>query len=271
MFEFALFLIAIVVMVAIVCFTVLVAKGKDVKQFFVFDKIRGWLLWIFFCFASVYVACTISFHSLQIFKVIANSAFPIAYDPIARFAAKVDWEKQDITLDASISKVYKNKIDKYIWRIDDGTAMVGQSSMTHHFNHPGFYTVKLSIVDVNGRSDQASCEVNIPPPAIRKLIVSDQQTKDGKITSSEYKYVPEGLYFNYSKRYLEGNSASGMQSPFVNDDCGLSLLSYNNQGDFDVNARNMMLRDSVVTLLPYILAIFLLRWAFAFCRRNNWL
>ena len=167
-------------------------------------------------------------------KVRASQLIPDKFAPIARFAANMDWDNNTIKLDASMSKAYEDKVTNYIWRIDDGTSLVGSSSLTHQFKHPGYYYIQMSVVDADNQSDSATCRVLIPPKKLDKIPSSEQVSNSNQVGNEsetvqkvEYEWVPVGGFFNYSKMGYRDRSYANLTSRYIDSNCGYSNRGYN--------------------------------------------
>ncbi len=64
-----------------------------------------------------------------------------------------------IRFDASGSRSLKGTITKYEWDFGDGSNLQSGQSVSHVFDEPGFYTVKLSVADSQGNEADTSVEV----------------------------------------------------------------------------------------------------------------
>lgn len=157
-------------------------------------------------------------------KIKGNQIWPSPFPPVARFVANMDWETRTVSLDASMSKVYEGKVKKFLWRIDDGTGIVSvEDLLKHTFENPGYYTIKLSIIDELDKSDEATCLILIPPSSLQKVV-----TKEALEDSSEtFSWVPEGTFFNYLKIDNYDRVPGTLRSPYMGSDCGLSTQEYN--------------------------------------------
>lgn len=157
-------------------------------------------------------------------KLKAHERWPSPFPPVARFVANMDWDSKSISIDASMSKAYQNNIKRYVWRIDDGTGVAGDSKVFRHvFRTPGYYTIKLSIIDGYDQSDEANCFVMIPPEGLQKIVV-EESAKDA---SQSFSWVPEGTFFNFLKLSGQERYLGALKSTYVSSDCGLSNNGYN--------------------------------------------
>lgn len=218
-----------------------------------FSKLLSFAFWI------LLMSFVFSFGK-TLLAFVKDSVWTSPYGPVARFIVKVDWENKEVKLDASMSKSYKNNFKKLIWRIDDGEAYTG-TQVAHKFKYPGYYTIKLSVIDSFDQSDQAICNLNIPPKQVQKVVYKGtvEGTEEGSKVSSveKIKYLPAETYFNYSKRYTDNDSASDLESPFISTDCGLSDRPYNTSNT-DISWRLKSLLDVVLfhaTLLIFIIVL----------------
>lgn len=183
-------------------------------------------------------------------KLKAHERWPSPFPPIARFVANMEWDSKSVSLDASMSKAYQGKIKRYVWRIDDGTGLVGDGKVLQHiFKSSGYYTIKLSIIDEYDQSDEATCTIMIPADNLQKVI-----TEEGaKNTYQSFSWVPEGTFFNFLKLSGEERSAGSLKSHYVSSDCGLSNSDYNVAlftGDFStLNGDNGEIKEGLVGLL----------------------
>lgn len=200
----------------------------------------------------IYLEFMIIFSAIRpvgnIVSIKSSEIWPSAFDPVARFVANIDWETREVNFDASISKAYKDEVDSYIWRIDDGTGLVGTEELNHEFKYPGYYSVQLSIIDSNSQSDVATCRILFPP----KRVISEKNS-----------IKPKGTFFNFSKYYFRNNDSNEAEilSNYVDSDCGLSARGYNVAGiNSNVSDRNSLLRtnasDIVVSGLEFITVLF---------------
>lgn len=158
--------------------------------------------------------------------------WPSAYDPVARFVANMDWETNTVHLDATMSKAFEDKIDKFIWRIDDGTSLVAGDKLDHTFENPGYYYIQLSIVDQNQQSDVATCQIMVPPEEVERVSMSERsEVRSGEslVEDTSYIWAPVGTFYNYSKLPYNSQSYSDLKSRYVDSNCGLSSRGYNIQ------------------------------------------
>lgn len=158
----------------------------------------------------------------ELIIISARQVLPSNFDPIARFAANVDWESNTISLDASMSKAVNDQIDQFIWRIDDGSSLTGSAQFQHTFDSAGYYFIQLSIVDSNGQSDAATCRILFPPQEVREVTTTNQS---GETITNQSQWVPVGTFFNYTK--LNRTSYADLTSRYVDADCGFSNKGYN--------------------------------------------
>jgi hypothetical protein len=168
-------------------------------------------------------------------EVRASQLIPNKFTPIARFAANMDWETQTISMDASMSKAFQDKVTNYIWRIDDGTSLIGSRTFKHQFQHPGYYYIQLSIVDADNQSDVATCQILIPPKELEQITTKEhvesieteanQQGKD--IREIDYQWAPKGTFFNYSKMNRTERDYANLKSHYIESGCGYSNKRYN--------------------------------------------
>ncbi len=165
-------------------------------------------------------------------KVRASQLIPQKFNPIARFAANMDWDSKTIKLDASMSKAYGDKIENYIWRIDDGTSSTGSTTFTHTFKNPGYYYIQLSIVDADNQSDVATCRILIPPQELEQVAthertVASSSNAQQEVKDIDYDWAPEGTFFNYSKMAKAERSYANLKSNYIESGCGYSNRGYN--------------------------------------------
>lgn len=203
------------------------------------------------------------FNVSEIGKIQLAKALPLASDPVARFTTKIDWKTRSIEFDGSASKTYNNKIDKHIWRIDDGISSMDNMNFKHTFAQPGYYEILFSIVDTNGKSDQADCRILFPPTEVEQIAASERTSETGGGKTVYYEWVPKGTFFNYSK--LTSKNIGDLRSPFVETGCGFSNTSYNSYDLYqNINDRNYMLRRTLprivisILAIPFVYIIFLL-------------
>lgn len=199
-------------------------------------------------------------------KLKAHQYWPSPFSPIARFVANMNWDSKAVSLDASMSKAYQNKIKRYVWRIDDGTGLIGDGkALQHIFKSPGYYTIKLSIIDDYDQSDEATCVVMIPAGNLQKIV-----TEEGvKSTYQSFSWVPVGSFFNFNKLYGDDRSAGALKSYYVSSDCGLSNKGYNVDsfiGDFATFNREI--KDGLVELFNGGLSFVILGIAGVFLLRR---
>lgn len=204
-------------------------------------------------------------------KIKGNQIWPAPFPPVARFVANMDWETKTVSLDASMSKAYENRVKKFLWRIDDGTGIVSEEDLLKHtFKNPGYYTIKLSIIDRLDKSDEATCLILIPPPSLQK-VVTEKVSQD---SSETFSWVPEGTFFNYLKIDSYNRVPGTLQSHYISSDCGLSNQEYNvgtSLGDLDSLSYNKReglaslftgsLELAVVGLIGYFSLKRLRRWS----------
>lgn len=163
-------------------------------------------------------------------SVVGMRIWPSAYDPVARFVANMNWETNTVHLDATMSKAFEDKIEKYIWRIDDGTSLVGGEKLDHVFSDPGLYYIQLSIIDQNQQSDVATCQIMIPPLEVEKVSMGERSEirgGDSLVEDTSYIWAPVGTFYNFSKLPDYKQSYSDLRSRYVDSGCGLSSSGYN--------------------------------------------
>ncbi|MBD3362657.1 hypothetical protein GF362_02975 [Candidatus Dojkabacteria bacterium] len=220
-----------------------------------YKKILKIFLLCIFLFLEISLLLSTIPYITDLVKIKGSEIWPAAFNPIARFVANIDWENRIIEFDASISKTYKDEVEKYIWRIDDGTGLVGEKKLAHQFKYPGYYNVRLSIIDMNGQSDVASCTILFPADEIEKKVEIEniqEGNENNKETKVVYKWFPKGTFFNYSKlaHYVDVTNSANLLSNYVNTDCGLSSRGYNVSGVYsNVTERNSMLRKSTAYIV----------------------
>ena len=188
----------------------------------------------------------------------ASQLIPDKFRPIARFAANMDWESKTINLDASMSKAYKDVIKNYVWRIDDGTSLIGSKTLKHIFSDPGYYYIQLSIVDGDDQSDSATCQILIPPKEIERIPKSEKLTQSyvatEKITDVEYDLVPVGTFFNYTKMSMDQRSYANLKSQYIESGYGYSNTGYNTASStFTDFLHNYDVQQALVSMLGSIL------------------
>lgn len=164
-------------------------------------------------------------------KVRTSQLIPVKFNPIARFVANMDWETMTIKLDASMSKAYEDKITNYIWRIDDGTSLVGETTLEHRFINPGYYLIQLSVVDADNQSDVATCQILIPPAELEQITTHERLTEstsdEDRIQDTDYAWAPKGTFFNYSKMQYNERSYANLKSHYIESGCDYSNKAYN--------------------------------------------
>jgi len=216
-------------------------------------KIPSFFVLILFVIIELFFLGVIIINSKELVKIKMVQLFPAASNPVARFVTKIDWKTRTIQFDASASKTYNNKVEKYIWRIDDGASSMDNVKFTHTFESPGYYEVLFSLVDTNGQSDQANCRILFPPQEVEQIEESAEiQNVSTSATDVKkeirYKWVPKGIFFNYSK--LNTSGLGDLRSPFVETGCGYSDNSYNSSDEYqNLSERNSILRKSVPGLV----------------------
>ena len=188
---------------------------------------------------------------------------PEKFDPIARFAANMSWETMTINLDASMSKAYQDKITNYIWRIDDGTSLVGSKTLEHHFVNPGYYLVQLSVVDQDNQSDVATCQILIPPQELEKVPTHERfeqsKTSEEKIQDVEYLWAPKDTFYNYSKLNAEDQTYANLKSRYIESGCGYSNRSYNTSSNSYVDfLHDNRVQNSLAKILRIFIACLLI-------------
>lgn len=186
-------------------------------------------------------------------KIKASQLWPSPFSPIARFVANMDWPSGVISLDATMSKAYQNRIRKYLWRIDDGTGIVSEEmTLKHKFLNPGYYNIKLSIIDDYGQSDEASCLILIPPVRLQK-VVTGEVSKSG---AESFSWIPEGIFFNFLKLGVDEREPGAIQSNYISSDCGLSNNGYNNESfTGDLISLNSERREGLAGLFNGLLEV----------------
>lgn len=162
----------------------------------------------------------------------ADLFYPQRHIPVARFTSNMDWNTSTIVLDGSTSKTFDGKPSKYVWRIDDGSADNNTEKITHTFQHPGYYLIRLSVIDSNEQVDSATCQVYIPPAQLEPVVIkkesgqgSQAQGQNQAQSSSTTEWVPVGVFYNYTKMPETSNAA--LKSRFVESGCGLSNRNFN--------------------------------------------
>ena len=118
---------------------------------------------------------------------------------------------EEIRFDGSASVDRDGQLIGYRWDMGDGTSKVGKQ-ISHHYESPGLYTVKLAVTDDSGTSsntdaDSLSLFVNQEPTADAgpsQLVSSSEVRFDG--TKSE---DPDGTIVEYVWNFGDGSSGSG--------------------------------------------------------------
>lgn len=82
------------------------------------------------------------------------------------------YTKDDYQFSGSLSQIKTGKIVKYAWDFGDGTKLQSRS-VSHAYTKAGTYTVKLTVQDANGNSDESTLEIQVveegtPPTAVIK-------------------------------------------------------------------------------------------------------
>jgi|GEM_PF-7026958 len=193
-------------------------------------------------------------------SVVGMKIWPSAYDPVARFVANMNWETNTLHLDATMSKAFEDKIEKYIWRIDDGTSLVGGEKLDHTFSDPGYYYIQLSIVDQNQQSDVATCQILIPPAEVEKVSMAERLETRGDesllVEDTDYIWAPVGTFYNYSKIPEYKQSYSDLRSRYVDSGCGLSSSGYNIQDvSSNVSYQTRQFRKIIASLSFYAIEL----------------
>ena len=184
---------------------------------------------LIFALAIVNNFVTITTIWTKYFSQRLEQKYPLPIQPVARFTTSIDWKNRTINLDGSMSKTFNNNIDKYIWRIDDGTSLITTDNhLSHKFDYPGYYYIQMSIIDDNGQSDVADCTILMPTSNLKKIL-STEYGYDQDKTQASYDWVPNETFFNYDKLLPSTQTYAGLTSPFVSSDCGLSTVSYNQE------------------------------------------
>jgi hypothetical protein len=161
----------------------------------------------------------------------ADLAYPKKFEPVARFTVNMNWDTNTIKLDGSTSKTYDDKVARYVWRIDDGSSDAESATIEHTFAHPGYYLIRLSVVDSNDQVDSATCQLFIPPAEIEPI--ESRRTETGvnaqtERTTIESEWAPVGTFYNYTKMDTTSNAA--LKSRFVESGCGFSNQNFNTVG-----------------------------------------
>ncbi len=214
--------------------------GKFTKK--VFPVVLKVILILILIISEGIVLTSVYRNSKEIIRLKAEEIWPSSFDPIARFVVNIDWDTRKVTFDASPTRTYKNIVSKYIWRIDDGTGLIGESQFEHNFATPGYYRVHLSVLDSNGQSDFATCTIFFAPEEIDKVETGrsqyiEENFKEGEMTGTRVKeettlfsWIPKGDFMNYSK-YLENNidksDSAILLSNYIENECGFSERPYN--------------------------------------------
>lgn len=188
----------------------------------------------------------------------ASQLIPDKFQPIARFAANMDWESKTISLDASMSKTYKDVIKNYVWRIDDGTSFIGTKTLKHTFSDPGYYYIQLSIVDGDDQSDVATCQILIPPKEVERISKSETLTESNvvpeKVTDVKYDLAPVGTFFNYTKMDSDQRSYANLKSQYIESGCGYSNTTYNTASNTLADfLHNYDVQQALATMLGSVL------------------
>jgi len=221
------------------------------------------LLSIGFVITEIMILSTLISPIETLIKVRASQLIPQKFNPIARFAANMDWDNKTITLDASMSKAFEDQITNYIWRIDDGTSLTGSKEFTHTFKNPGYYYIQLSIVDADNQSDVATCRILIPPEELEQVATHERTVASPIETQQEvkdvdYDWSPKGTFFNYSKMLSSERSYANLKSHYIESGCGYSNRGYNTQHSSYVDffhdnrvqlAMTKIMRTLVISLL----------------------
>ncbi len=226
---------------------------------FVKSKYLNGLLTLGFVAIELFLFVSLLSPVETLIKVRASQLIPEKFTPIARFAANMDWDSKKINLDASMSKAYQDKVTNFIWRIDDGTSLVGSKTLEHQFIHPGYYLVQLSVVDADDQSDVATCQILIPPQELEKVPTHERlaQSKDNgeKIQDVDYDWAPKGTFFNYSKMGMDDRSYANLKSHYIESGCGYSNKSYNTSSNSYIDfLHDSRVQRAFVELLRVVIA-----------------
>ncbi len=201
---------------------------NKMKQGFYKLFLMFWKVFYFVTIGLILAKAVLATYDLV--SVVGIKIWPSAYDPVARFVANMNWETNTVHLDATMSKAFEDKIEKYIWRIDDGTSLVGREKLDHTFSDPGLYYIQLSIIDQNQQSDVATCQIMIPPLEVEKVSTGERlETRggDSMVEEASYIWAPVGTFYNFSKLPDYKQSYSDLRSRYVDSGCGLSSSGYN--------------------------------------------
>lgn len=182
--------------------------------------------------------------------LVADAVYPQRYIPVARFTSNIDWNTNTIVLDGSTSKTFDGEAPKYVWRIDDGSADNNTEKITHTFAHPGYYLIRLSVIDSSEQVDSATCHIFIPPTELEAITTKQDQSSGQQQqqtqTSVTTEWVPVGVFYNYTKMSETSNAA--LKSRFVESGCGLSNRNFNAIG-FDID------RDKATTIISSLVTL----------------
>lgn len=193
--------------------------------------ISVWLLSTLFTLARIEI--TVLYNSTK--KLVESSTLLIAdlkspqkFVPVARFTSNMDWETNTISLDGSTSKTFDGNVSRYVWRIDDGSSDSNAEKFTHTFNHPGYYLIRLSVIDSIEQVDSATCQIYVPPEEIEAIQSQQKQNTDSdqnQLTNTSIEWAPVGTFYNYTKMRNVSNAA--LKSRYVESGCGLSNRNFN--------------------------------------------
>lgn len=235
-----------------------VSVKTKIKQFFQSKLILN-LLVVVLVLAELINLVKLFTPAETLIKIRASQLIPDKFNPIARFAANMDWDKQTIALDASMSKAYQDQIVNYIWRIDDGTSLVGVKNLTHTFTHPGYYYIQLSVVDQDNQSDSATCVLLIPPQDLEQVAVHEKKIVANNQLNQEtqdidYDWAPKGTFFNYSKMDATERSYANLKSRYIESGCGYSNRTYNtNKNSYVDFLHNSKVQAAIVQIFRTVI------------------
>ena len=145
---------------------------------------------------------------------------------------------EEITLDGSGSEDPDGDIDFYRWNFGDGSSEILAISPKHIYNDPGTYTVVLTVVDNDGRSDVtittvtiASSASNNPPTANAGGPYSNKVGKSITFDASN-SYDIDGSIVNYTWNFGDGNTTGyGISTTHVYTDEGTFIVTLTTTDD----------------------------------------
>ena len=181
-------------------------------------------------------------------KLIPLSSQSVNSLPIADFSFSEGNEALIIDFDASTSSDPDGNIVSYEWDLGDGNTSTGVS-LSHTYDNPGTFSVKLTITDNEGGKNSIIKEVTVQspnqPPTASFTFEAGNDTFEINFDASGSS-DPEGNIVSYSWDFGDGNTGMGEMISHVYDSAGVfsvSLTVTDDQGLADSVSQNIGLES----------------------------